>query len=305
MVTRHERHGFTWIDLEAPTREELSQVMHEFGIDVRVEEEIATPTPYPLVLSAPTYSFLVLHFPTTRPEGGARNQEIDFIAGKDFLITTRYEVVEAIHSLNRVFEAEELLNLPATGQIGANVVERILRHVYSAIREQLELTARTLDSIEDEIFAGHERKMVRDISLVGRVLLRFDTTLARHREPLKEFLESLESTDIFGKRFVQNAAHVLAEHAHAASLVSSYRAVGLELRNTNESLLTSSQNEAMKVFTFMAFMTFPASLVAVIFGMDTDHSPILGHPFDFWIILGLMVVITLSLLAFFKRKGWV
>jgi Mg2+ and Co2+ transporter CorA len=58
MLTRHTRKDITWIDLESPTRQELQDVVTEFGIDARIEEEIISPTPYPLVVASPNYLYL-------------------------------------------------------------------------------------------------------------------------------------------------------------------------------------------------------------------------------------------------------
>jgi Mg2+ and Co2+ transporter CorA len=250
------------VDLEAPAREELHAVMQEFGVEERVEDEIVSPTPYPLVLPSEGYVYLILHFPTTDPKGGARNQEIDFIVGKEFLITVRYEVVEPMLALHRVFEAEELLGLPARATHADVLVERILRHMYRAIREQAHETARSTERIEEDIFAGKERKMVRTISLVGRVLLRFDTALARHAVPLKSFLEYLSGSGFFGKRFAIRAAHIQAEHDHTTAIVRTYRAVVAELRSTNDSLLSASQNEVIKRLTAVSFVAIALSLIA-------------------------------------------
>lgn len=304
MLTRHAREGITWIDLESPTRAELKSVMREFGVNARVEEEIVSPTPYPLVFSSPKYLYLILHFPTTDPRGGAKNQEIDFIVGKHFLITARYEVIDSIHNLHRVFEAEELLGLPVKSKTADVLLERVLRHLYGAIREQAEQSARVMDRIEEDIFSGRERETVLNISLVGRILLRFDTTLARHAEPLHDFLEGLSKPSFFGKDFSVQAAHIEAEHAHAASLITSYRAVALELRETNESLLSASQNEIIKRLTIMTFAAFPLTVIAGLFGMNTPNLPFLDSRYAFEIVILIMAASVLGFIMYFKYKKW-
>lgn len=304
MINRHERGGVTWVDLESPTREELRSVVDEFSIDFQVEEEIISPTPYPLFVASPEYAYLILHFPTADVSGGARNQEIDFIVGKRFVITVRYEVVGSILSLHKAFEAEELLGIPQEGGT-AFLVERILRRLYNAMGEETERVARSLDRIEQDIFSGKERTTVRAISEAGRILLRFETALARHTEPLTSFLHELQTTAFFGKKFAVPAARIEAERSHAASLVTSFRAVARELRTTNDSLLSSSQNEVMKIFTFMSVAFLPLMLIAALFGMHAKHPPILGTPHDFWIIILCMVVIELILLLYMRVKKWI
>jgi magnesium transporter len=304
MITRHERAGVIWVDLESPTREELRSVVEEFSIDSQVEEEIIAPTPYPLFVASPEYAYLILHFPTAEISGGARNQEIDIIVGKNFLVTARYEVVGTILSLHKAFEAEELLGIPNDG--GAPVLlERLLRRLYSSMGEETERVARSLERIEQDIFSGKERKTVRAISEAGRILLRFETTLTRHTEALTAFLEELQTTAFFGKKFAKQASRIEAERSHAASLVMSFRAVARELRTTNDSLLSSSQNEVMKVFTFMSVAFLPLTLIAALFGMHAKHAPILGHEHDFWIIILFMLAIEMLLILYMRLKKWI
>lgn len=304
MFTRRTCGKITWIDMECPTREELQAVMAEFDIDTRVEEEIVTPTLYPIVVAFPKYVYMILHFPTASMTGGAKNQEVDFIVGKNFLITVRYEVIESIHNLQRVFEAEELLGMPANDTTAAALLERIMRRLYGAIRQEAEHIATILERIERDIFSGKERKAVRSISEANRVLLRFDTTLDRHAESLDVFLRELEEPAFFGKSFATNAAHIRAHRTHVDALVGSYKAVASELRQTNDSLLNTSQNEVMKILTIMAFVTFPLTLISSIFGMNTEYLPLVGLPGDFWYVIGIMVTMTVSFFTFFRLKRW-
>lgn len=306
MITRHERGKVTWIDMESPSEDEVRDVMREYSVDDRVEAEILSPTPYPIVVSFPTYLYMILHFPTAEVSGGAKSQEIDFIVGKEFIITARYEVIESIHNLHKVFEAEELIGLPFRETNTSMLLERILRRLYGAIRQEAEHAATLLDSIERDIFAGKERQTVRTISESNRVLLRFERTLSRHAESLGTFLEELSTPAFFGRSFKPHAAHIVALRDHVAAQVASYRAVATELRQTNDSLLSSEQNEVMKTLTIMTFITFPPILIGSLFGMNLSPSfiPIVDHPDAFWIIIALMIISSTIVYSFFRLKRW-
>jgi len=304
-MTRHERGKVTWVDLESPTAEELHSVMREFDISGNIEEEIISPTPYPLVISFPSYSYLVLHFPVTKADGGARTQEVDFIVGKKFIVTVRYEVVDSIHSLHKVFEAEELLGLPETLlETEQLIVEQVFRRLFRAIREELETTERMLERLETDIFSGKERSSVRKISEAGRVLLRFETVLRRNSEPLSEFLRELQTPEFFGKSFALRASNIEAEREHVEGLIESFRNVAAELRQTNDSLLSSSQNQVMKTLTVVTFIMFPLSIIPLFFAVDTTSSSIIHHPEFFFGIGGLMALLAAFLFVLSKFKRW-
>ncbi|HVW71921.1 MAG TPA: CorA family divalent cation transporter [Candidatus Paceibacterota bacterium] len=304
MVLRHVRGGITWIDIESPDQTELETILHEFEIDPRIEDEIISPTPYPLFIPFTDYVYMVLHFPTALPEGGTKNQEMDFIVGKDFIITARYEVIDPIHNLHKVFEAEELLGLPNDSVKPATLLERIFRRLYGALGQEVENAARQLEHIERDIFSGRERATVRSISQVGRLLLRFDTTLTRHAEPLSAFIDELSETRFFGKSFSEHGAHIKAEREHAVNLIASYRAVATELRDTNDSLLSTSQNEVMKTLTVVTFIVFPLSLVAALFQMNVPGAPLMENPHAFWIVIGIMVCLSALLAWFTIQRKW-
>ncbi|MBU1292795.1 hypothetical protein KJ819_01870 [Patescibacteria group bacterium] len=304
MITRHTRGKTTWIDLEYPTEEELLSVMSEFQIDERVREEILTPTPYPFTVAFPGYCYLVLHFPTADAVAGAKVQEVDFIVGKNFVITARYEVIDQIHTLHKVLEAEELLSTKQKPFKIEELLSRIMDRMYVGISSEIEQVGYRLDRIERDIFSGKEREAVRTISDTARVLLRFETALARHSAPLSDFLTFLGSPAFFGTKFDEYAAHIEGGRDHAAAMVSAYRSTATELRITNDSLLTSSQDRIIRRLMVFTFVSYPPPLLAVIFAMRTDL-PIVGAQNDFLWVVAIMLGSSFFLFLIARFNRWV
>lgn len=303
MIYRHERGKATWIDLEQPTEEELAKVVGEFSISPRIESELALPSPLPVASSEENAALLVLHFPTHDDEDATHMQEVDVVAGKDFILTVRYEVVAPLHALHKSLEAHELLGLApllATDEL----LELILDKIFDSIRDHTKHVAARLTKLERDMFAGKERQTVRAISDINREFLHLEAALANDEDPLGHFLDALEQRAFFGKEFAERAVRLRAEHSHVVRLIGTHRAIGLELRDTNAILLNSAQNEIMKTLTIMAFVTFPLTLVAGIFSMDTKYTPLVGGPYDFWIVLGIMAAMTVSFFAFFRYRRW-
>ncbi len=77
-----------------------------------------------------------------------------------------------------------------------------------------------------------------------------------------------------------------------------------EIRETNNSLLSTKEGETMRVLTIMAFLTFPLSLVVAILNSQLTHNPIHGLKYDFEIMLGITATIGASMLWYFKYKRW-
>jgi len=45
-------------------------------------------------------------------------------------------------------------------------------------------------------------------------------------------------------------------------------------------------------------------LIAVTFGIETTGLPFLNHPYGFWVVLGLMAMVMLAMIAYFKKRRW-
>ncbi len=86
--------------------------------------------------------------------------------------------------------------------------------------------------------------------------------------------------------------------------MASYRAVAKELRITNDSLLSARQNEVMKRLTVVSLLVLPLSLIAAVFGMNVQNAPFVGHPYDFWLIVALMLVTGVTFFLYFRFKKW-
>ncbi len=304
MLNRYEYEGVTWIDIENPTSDDIDKVAQEFDLGSILPQELLAPTLKPRVDLYPEFAYTVLHFPAMRQTHGASaTQEVDIVMGKNFVITVHYDTIPAIYDFARSFEAAMLLKHTAAGTFHTgHVLLELSERLYQSVENELESLEDNVTVIEQKIFSGHEREMVLTISSVSRELLNQKRALGTH----KEVLESLEQVGVslFGEAFGNYFRAVSAFHFRVYHHAIALSETVAELRKTNDSLLTTRQNEVMKTLTIMAFVTFPLTLIASIFGMNTHYLPIVGAPGDFWIIIGVMFALTAAFFLYFKRKRW-
>jgi len=304
MTFRYKYRGGVWIDLEKPTEEEIHEVAKEFSIDERLEKEMLSPTPAPIVMDGGNCVLLELHFPTQGDlDGETKNQEVDFIVGNRFIITVRYEVIAPLHHLKKLFETRDLV----TGHESITtdvLIEILFAHMYSAVRDHATHLTKCLEHIERDMFDGLERETVREISNVSRSFLHLEASLANQEEPLSRFLKVHTIRDFFDTSFEERAERILAERAQVMRLIKTHRAVAIEMRETNTSLLESRQNEIMKTLTVITFILLPVELVIFTFGMGVPGTPFKENPNAFWIVIGIMVALGTVITIYLTKKRW-
>lgn len=300
----HSYNGLTWIDLNDPSKDEVRNIMDEYNINPQIADDLISPTVKPQVNTYDNYVYMVLHFPASKhSHTGSDQQEVDFIISEDALITVRYDLIDSIHKFAKEFDVESVIGRENIGDHAGYILYHLLQKLYKSIDHELEYIDSHLRDIEEKIFNGKEKQMVQEISKMSRVLLDFEQTTSTHTTVLESFKNV--SMQFFGDDFTAFADSLITRHNQVLARITRHRKMIRELRETNDSLVSTKQNEVMKVLTIMAFVTFPLSLLASIFGMNTISMPIIGHPYDFWIITGTMVGLMLLFFVFFKYKRWV
>jgi magnesium transporter len=292
-----------WIDLESPKEADIELVKNRYHIDPAILDDLFSPTIKPRFDFFENHAYMVLHFPIyDRTRNIFYNREVDFILGKDFVITVHYEDVPQLHDLSKIFQGSDELEKGSHSAHPGFLFFYIMRHLYVSLEDELETIEAGLSFIEERIFAGEEREMVLRLSAVGRLFVDFSRSIKGHRDVLRQFEELAAS--LYGAEFLYYAKLISGEFNKITDIVEGIRDTFHELRQTNDSLLSTKTNDIMKFLTIMAFITFPLSLVAGIFGMNTNNTPIIGSDLDFWFIIGLMFTLTLIFFIFFKYKRW-
>ncbi len=304
MISRNEYRGGVWVDLEQPTEEEIQSVVQEYAISKQFEKELVSPTPFPMVAADGGAVLLVLHFPAHGAENGDTvNQEVDFVVGKHFIVTVRYEVIAPLYHLKKLLEAQKLVGEKDT--ITTDVMLEILfAHLYTSVRDHTDHAVDNVERVEHEMFDGHERETIRAISNINREFLHIEALLANQEEPLSRFLATVAEHVSFGPSFAERSERIRAERAQVARLITTHRAIAAELRRTNSSLLEVRQSEIMKTLTTVNFIFLPLGLITWTFAMRTEGTPLIDSPNAFWIVLGIMFGVALVLTLFFMRKRW-
>ncbi|WP_338375625.1 magnesium/cobalt transporter CorA [uncultured Flavobacterium sp.] len=63
-------------------------------------------------------------------------------------------------------------------------------------------------------------------------------------------------------------------------------------------------NEVMKILTVISSIFMPLTFIVGIYGMNFDYLPELHWKYSYFFVLGLMLLIVLSMIYYFKKKKW-
>ena len=300
----------TWIDLDEPTREEEMLVEAALGLEVPTPEELEEIEP-----SSRLYEHRGALYMTTSvvygiDSGDPASAPIGFVLTPRQLVTIRYVTPKPIRSFSDHARREpELVANALTALCG------ILDSLIDRLADELEELGRETEKIAGHIFSpahgGRRVPAVRLTMLLHRIG-RAQLLLAKIRETetstgrLLSFLGG--SAPLRSRRNVRARERVASLAADIASLSdhSAFLANHLYfMLDASVGLIGIEQNAAMKLFSWLAIIFLPPTLIAGIYGMNFEHMPelewLMGYPWA----LGIMLASAVLPLWFLRRRGWI
>lgn len=305
MVSTYKYRNTVWVDLESPTRAEIADTIETFRLPESMAEDLGTCTLRPKAdyYEREKFIYLVLHFPIISDTKEHIEQEIDFIVGHDFIITTRYEKIDPMHDFSRLFERDSFLDKSKIGEHAGYLFIHLLRELYRHSLDNLENVNDSLKKIEADIFIGKQAEVVSAISDTNRKFLNFKQAFRHHGDIITSFESA--AAELFDPKFKHSLDAVGSDYSRIMTALDAGKEILSDMRDTNDSLLTNQTNQTIKTLTTMTFMLLPVALITGIFGMNTSDSLLfIQDSRDFILVLIFMLVVGLSMFVYFKGKKW-
>jgi magnesium transporter len=96
---------------------------------------------------------------------------------------------------------------------------------------------------------------------------------------------------------------IVDAHERIWDMLENYKEVAEALEETNESVISHRLNDILRVLTSISVVILPLTLIASVMGANT-WVPFEGDEAGFFLMLGVMAIILIGLVAYFRRRRW-
>ncbi|MBI2468546.1 MAG: magnesium/cobalt transporter CorA [Candidatus Rokubacteria bacterium] len=291
---------FVWIGLHEPDAELLRQVQQEFGLHDLAVEDAARAHQRPKLERYDDALFVVLKtFQMNRAERRIDSGETHLFLGARYLVSVRHGASLSYAEVRTRCEATPQLLAKGPAFALYAIMDFIVDH-YFPIVDALE---DELEALEDQIFGeAFDRDATARIYHLKRNLLE----LKRAISPLVDVCNRLVRFDVelipddIRPYFRDVYDHVIRIN----EMVDSLRELLTTALEANLSLISVSQNEAMKKLAGWAAIIAVPTMVAGIYGMNFKYMPELSWPLAYPAVMGATVGVCAFLYWRFRRAGW-
>lgn len=306
--------SFKWLDITNPSKEVLEQLAVEMRLPKKVLLNCLDSDYLPHVETygtpqLPVY-FIVLRF--MEPVVPMKADSVQELTTKIAFFVTAQRVV-SIHRqvLREVAEVDRKLKTSVPTQ---GLQEEITRfHVLSRFFEQASLgfdphlteLEKKMEEFEDRLFQNRKSKSTM---LEGYYIKRKASASKKVTKLTVDALNKVTATadcpiglmQQTKDRLERNLFYSEDVYDNMQSLLNLHMSV--EAQRTNEASYRT--NEIMRVLTVLSIFFLPLNFLAGVFGMNFERMPLLKNPDGFWESILAMLVISLGLMWYVLKKGW-
>ncbi len=293
-----------WIDIINPGSAEIKWLKANFRFLDLHFEAVAQNQLRPHIDQGDGYDFMVLLFPVYEQDTQEiLPGEVDFFVGDNFLITAHYG---QIHTLKYFFDENKNTaeKRNENMQKGAGfLLYKVLQSLFRRSYPILDHMTQDMDQIETGLFHRTDMDLLSKIALMKKNIIVFRKMMKTHHY----VLEKLPRRNTSYLTFAQSKLYykdVLEYSENIWDILDALKETADTLYDTNQALAASRLNRVTKIISIFSAIALPATLVAFIFGIGVEGIPFRHHPQGFWIVLGIMALVSLLTLTIFKSKKW-
>ncbi len=291
---KFKRAGIFWIDVYNPTEEEKEWLKKNINLEPPSKDILSDIEISSKYAEEGDAIHIIMSFVVQQKEE-IRAEPVFFFIRERIFLTLRYNEVPTLQLfLNRLKKTREFI------QFSESLFAQILGLEVDRIGDRLEILGRRIRSIWKKIFVEQSEELIKDIAY-------YDELNITLRESITEktiILSRLIKSPLINAQTKRELKVILDDLTTLLDYTSFYMEKIDSIQNSLLGLITIRQNEAVKVFTVIATIFLPATLIASIFGMNFKYMPELEWKFGYPYALFLMFSVTLGLLWWVKKKGW-
>jgi magnesium transporter len=301
----------TWVDLVDPDEDAIERAVqrtpHPRALNQLLRAKQHADEPRPTLEPHDDYVFGVFLVPRLDLEDGSIGfREIDLVLASDLVVTVRKTC-----DRHGVFHCHEIRERHAGGHLAETgmVAYRLLDSIAEAFLELTDRLHDRIDLLEDNVDAWPGAELRRELATLRRELLHIRHVLAPTRDAVRRVIDGRvdvhEGEAIFSRPVELHFLDLHEKLLRASEALDLARDLIAGVRDYLQARVAEEQNETMRRLTVVASLALVPTIVVGFYGMNIARLPTLGSRHAYLFVIGLITVIAVAQLLFFRRRRWI
>ena len=295
-------HKVKWININGLHNIDIiNKVGDYFSLDPLMLEDILHVDQRPKTEDFGGYIFFTIKMFHNVKSEGVEYEHISFVLGKNTVISFQEQPKDIFNLLR-----DRLIN--SYGKIRQKDVDYLFYRFIDTIIDNyflvLDRLAEKMEELEDEVMENSKNNnTLQKIQVVRKELIYLRRTIYPLRESINSILKN--ESPLINKDTERFFTDVYDHTIQVIESLETYRDLLSGIMDLYMNTASNRMNEIMKVLTIMSTIFIPLTFIAGIYGMNFEHMPELGFEWSYPVIWGVMVIVAIGMLLFFRKKKWI
>jgi len=293
------RDKIVWIDLEQATVEDNAILTDVFNFHPLAIEDCVNITHYPKVDIYDDYLFMIMHaFDFASREKEIATLELNIFFGKNFVVTYHARPIKSvIQTKERCLKNPEDLLGKGTDILVYSLLDSLVDNFIPF----LNTLDHRIDELEEEIFEN-SNEVLSEIITIRNDIINIRKIIRPQRNTVHQLTRGsvpfIHKDNLIYFRDIYDQLFRISEQSDG------FRDMVSGVLDTYLSFTSNKMNQIMKTLTIMMTIMLPLTLITGVYGMNFKYMPELDSPYGYFIIIGFMFVIAVTLFFYMKQKKW-
>lgn len=288
--------GLDWIDVVNTNKEQLQEIANQYGLHPASVADVLQPEHLPKHEIIAGANFIIIRYidPAADKEADTIQELTNKIAiyyTDALVITIHQSEITFIDELKKeLIDAHQVRNIP-------HLLNRIVKSVLLSYDEPARKLADEIDFYESQVFLENKIPRIlkgiyhlrRKIDVTKRLLMLSRDILENVDDPEHQNPNTRDTRDLFVR--LETLYDSMSENTN-------------QLLNIYFSISSQRVNEVIRILTIFSVFFMPLTFIAGIYGMNFEFMPELHWKWGYPAAMALMLLITISIYFWFRRKGW-
>lgn len=293
-----------WVNVEGLADVQVVESLGEiFGLERLALEDVLNTMHLPKLECHDNYEFVLVRQAVFGKR--FRTEQVSIFFGPGFVVSFHEGSTTYLDPVReRIVKNRGKLRKAGSDYLAYSILDCLVDHYFPPLTRFAEVFA----ELDEELFRETEIDFIAFVRDLRASLVRFQGIAMPMVDVLARLIAN-PGNRVAGatKPYLRDCQdHVL----QVLDQIDSFRQVSSDLMNQYHSHMTHKLNETMKVLTMIATIFIPLTFITSIYGMNFDTSspwnmPELRWAFGYPFVLGLMTAMSLGMVVFFRRRGWI
>jgi magnesium transporter len=291
----------SWINVNGLNNtREIEEIGTHYSIHSLVLEDIVSPNQRPKLDEFDDYLFLTFKMIHYSADDQLIIEHVSLILGKDYLLSFQEADGDVFDSIRERLQQDR----GRIRKVGADYLAYALMDaVVDTYFHVNEVLGDKLMELEEELFTADDNSLItREIQKLKKEVLRVRKAFL----PLREVINRFERTEnsLIADRTRSYIRDLYDHIIQVSESIELMREMTLGLMDMHMTNISNRMNQVMKVLTVMASIFIPLTFMAGIYGMNFKYMPELEYRYSYYIFLGVLLLVFLGMIWYFRRKKW-